>query len=195
MNNNHTIKLAEVPIGGHGGAVWNRLHAEREEICEALLKCSEPAQERQHELSLQARLRNIDDALDRLMSNPDRISNEDRNDQSGPEILLNNLKAFDTLVVHTHNSEYRLLLLDPKTGRALVEGGSYLLEPSEGFVKGSAFPGASFDEGAIRIGGRLEMWAHEQIFLTSPVKSVEVKHNAPAETPESISAALHEAIA
>lgn len=67
MNDNNTIRLAEVPLGGNGGAVWNRLHAEREEICEALLKFSEPAQERQHQELLQARLRSIDDALDRLM--------------------------------------------------------------------------------------------------------------------------------
>jgi len=59
-----TIQLAEVPIGGKSGAVWNRLHGEREDICEALLKRSEPASK---EL-LQARLRTIDDALDRLMS-------------------------------------------------------------------------------------------------------------------------------
>lgn len=66
MKENHTIPLAEIPIGGMGGAVWNRLHGEREDICEALLKPgSEP---REHQKLLQARLRTIDDALDRLMS-------------------------------------------------------------------------------------------------------------------------------
>ena len=62
MNENHTIKLVEIPIGGKGGFAWNRLHGEREDICEALLKdddCKE---------SLQKRLRQVDDALDRLMS-------------------------------------------------------------------------------------------------------------------------------
>ena len=59
-----TIQLAEVPIGGKGGVAWNRLHGEREDICEALLKRAEPASKK----VLQARLRNIDDALDRLMS-------------------------------------------------------------------------------------------------------------------------------
>jgi hypothetical protein len=64
MTEVRTIQLAEIPIGGMGGAVWNRLHGEREDICEALLKRCEPASK---EL-LQARLRTIDDALDRLMS-------------------------------------------------------------------------------------------------------------------------------
>ena len=77
MTENHTILLAEIPIGGLSGEVWNRLHCEREDVCEALLKCSEPAADahRRQEL-LQARLHNIDDALDRLMSAPlgDRVS-------------------------------------------------------------------------------------------------------------------------
>jgi len=39
------------------------------------------------------------------------------------------------------------------------------------------------------------MWVDERIFLTSPVKSVAVQHNSAAESPESISAALHESVA
>ena len=66
MIENRTIQLAAIPIGGKGGFVWNRLHGEREDICEALLKTSEPPF--QSEQLLQARLRRIDDALDRLMS-------------------------------------------------------------------------------------------------------------------------------
>jgi len=67
------------------GLVWNRLHSEREDICEALLKDSQPSTETQsgkqrmskeeaaraaywHRELLQARLRKIDDALDRLMA-------------------------------------------------------------------------------------------------------------------------------
>lgn len=64
-----TIQLAAIPIGGNDGFAWNRLHGEREEICEALLEPCEPtseAHQRQH--LLQQRLQRIDDALDRLMS-------------------------------------------------------------------------------------------------------------------------------
>jgi RNA polymerase-binding transcription factor len=67
------------------GLVWNRLHSEREDICEALLKDSQPSVATQsgeqrmskeeaaraaywHRELLQARLRKIDDALDRLMA-------------------------------------------------------------------------------------------------------------------------------
>ncbi len=64
MSENRTIQLAEIPIGGTGGLVWNRLHGERENICEALLK---ETSESRRDL-LEARLRNLDDLLDRLMS-------------------------------------------------------------------------------------------------------------------------------
>jgi hypothetical protein len=66
MNEKHTINLVEIPIGGTGGFIWNRLHDEREEICKALLK--DGADQRKQ--LLQARLRKVDDALDRLMSSP-----------------------------------------------------------------------------------------------------------------------------
>lgn len=67
MNEERTIRLLEIPIGGEGGWMWNRLHGEREEICEALLKDSGPLVDGRKEM-LQARLREVDDALDRLMS-------------------------------------------------------------------------------------------------------------------------------
>jgi hypothetical protein len=68
MNEERTIRLIEIPIGGQAGWLWNRLHGEREEICESLLKG--PFLE-EREKMLQARLRKIDDALDRLMSTSD----------------------------------------------------------------------------------------------------------------------------
>ena len=69
MSASRTIHLVDIPMGGKGGFVWNRLHGERENICEALLKDSEPLSEAvQRRYLLQGRLRRIDDALDRLMS-------------------------------------------------------------------------------------------------------------------------------
>lgn len=67
MNESRTIHLAEVPIGGKPGYIWNQLHGEREDICEALLKESRLTENGSKEL-LQARLRKVDDELDRMMS-------------------------------------------------------------------------------------------------------------------------------
>lgn len=214
MNENRTIKLVEIPIGGKGGLIWNRLHGEREDLCEALLK------DESRKESLQSRLRKVDDALDRLMSGSYGICSkcggsidaaklgidptlelcrDCRTTEPRPvstsfdssDVVLETLNPFDTILLRTHNSEYRILLLDPKTGRALVEGGNYLVEPSEALVRGSAVPGDEFKAGAISIGSRLEMWVNEQALLTSLIKSVHVKHNADAESVTNISAALH----
>ena len=225
MSENRTIHLVEVPIGGESGFIWNRLHGEREDICEALLKDSAPYFEERQQV-LQARLRKVDDALDRLMagsygncSKCGRAIDDTRLDidpalalcldcwsrepgttvRSEPEfqvsetneLLIESLNPFDTVLVHTHNSDYRILLLDPKTGRALVEGGDYLLEPNDALLKGSAATGDALKPGAICVGCRLEMWLNERVFITSPVKSLHVKHTSGAESVQDISAALH----
>lgn len=210
MSENRTIHLIEIPIGGKGGYTWNRLHSEREDICEALLKDDERKE------SLQARLRKVDDALDRLMSGSYGIcsscgqSIDDRRLDIDPalelcidcwgresglelsssgDVMLESLNAFDTIVVQTYHSVYHILLLDPKTGRALIDGGEYLTEPSEALLKGSL--GSEFKVGTISVGCRLEMWVDERVFLTSPIKSVHVKHNSALESVQDISAALH----
>lgn len=210
MSENRTIHLIEIPIGGRGGYTWNRLHSEREDICEALLKDDERKE------SLQARLRKVDDALDRLMSGSYGIcsscgqSIDDRRLDIDPalelcidcwgresglqlsssgDVMLESLNAFDSIVVQTYHSVYHILLLDPKTGRALIDGGEYLTEPSEALLKGSL--GSEFKVGTISVGCRLEMWVDERVFLTSPIKSVHVKHNSALESVQDISAALH----
>ena len=220
MNEHRTIHLVDIPIAGRGGLIWNRLHGERENICETLLKDSGSVS------ALQERLRKIDDALDRLMSgsygncfNCGRSIDDRRLEidpalalclncwsgkpttlsgheiecdvDSGSEVTLDSLNTFDTILLQTQNSAYRILLLDPKTGRALVHGGTCLVEPSEALVRGSAAPGRAFKGGVICVGCRLEMWVDERALITSPVKSVDVKHNLAAESLQGISAALH----
>ncbi len=85
MSTNPSILATDNPVDRNGGLVWYRLHSEREEICEALLKECAPGHTAQageqrmsnedatqaanwHRELLQARLRKMDDALDRLMS-------------------------------------------------------------------------------------------------------------------------------
>jgi hypothetical protein len=101
------------------------------------------------------------------------------------------LNQFDTILLQTQNSEYRILLLDPKTGRALVEGGAHFVEPSEALLMGSSLPGSDFKSGVIYAGSRLEIWSNDKVFLTSPIKLVAVKYNPCAESAPSIAAALH----
>ncbi|MDQ5846956.1 MAG: hypothetical protein M3539_16850 [Acidobacteriota bacterium] len=259
MNSN--IHLIQVPVTGNGGIVWSRLHSEREDICEALLKESTPtSQARLKELTekeevgrtanwhrelLQARLRKIDDALDRLMAGsfgncckcgrwiedtkldfdpaiafciecwqraqrqttgplfcdrrevnaqpippPDSMDGLINISFSLASLTLETLAPFDTICVRTRNSDYRIFLLDPKTGRALVEGGVHFAEPVEAVISGSGSGGCTIKNGEICTGLRLEMWVKGQLVSTSPIQSVRVEYFSAGETTSAAIASL-----
>jgi RNA polymerase-binding transcription factor DksA len=161
-----------------------------------------------HRELLQGRLRKIDDALDRLMSglygncrkcgkwiedtklefDPaiafciicwEREQKDDRR-SSLPGVALETLLPFDTIWARTHNSDYRIFLLEPRTGRALVQGGQFA-EPVEAVVNGSTFDNSTFKVGWIGIGLRIEFHTNGIIVSTSAVQSVRVEHSTPAE--------------
>ena len=231
-----------------GGAVWNRLHSEREDICEAILR--EPSgvetkgatqttseedvvrPENWHRELLQWRLRKVDDALDRLMSGTygecskcgkwiedtkldfdpavefclscwGRLQSQEcacrpavtgsqtseqavpacdscnqlmAENQSPEGVELNTLSPFDTLRVRTRNSDYRIFILDPRTGRALIEGGCHFPEPVEARVNGSTLAPSTFKVGWIGTGLRMEFWADGKLTSTSPVESFQLEH-------------------
>ena len=240
MITNPSTRETDTAPGKSAGAVWNRLHSEREDICEALLKEPRPGFEANsamqmvskedalnaigwHRELLQARLRKIDDALDRLMSGSygdckqcgrwiedtkldfdpaiafciecwQRIQSQERNPQPVeqelrtsdlldnlmkvsplvPGVELETLEPFDTVWVRTLNSDYRLFLLDPETGRALVEGGQHFVEPVEAIVNGSTFGGSTLKCGWIGVGMRMELWVKDHAVSSSPVQSIRV---------------------
>jgi hypothetical protein len=89
--------------------------------------------------------------------------------------------------VRTRNSDYRIFLLDPETGRALVEGGTRFIKPVEWDVIGSTFDRSKFEFGWLAVGLRIEMCSGGNYLLTSPVQSLNVEHQASANTPEGIS--------
>jgi len=258
MSTNSNIHLIEIPVSGNGGLVWNRLHSEREDICEALLKEPLPGLEAKesnqliskedavctahwHRELLQSRLRKIDDALDRLMSGSygncskcgrwiedtkldfdpaiafcfdcwDRKQNQDRpnrqttmksqtlpqptpgcvsdhtteKNDSCESVNLETLAPFDTICARTRNSDYRIFMLDPRTGRALIEGGCEFVEPVEGMVTGSKLA-SRFKVGSIETGLRIEFWADGKITSTSPVQSVHVEPFRSGEVVSSLS--------
>lgn len=119
-----------------------------------------------------------------------RLELNHSDESSRPDLVLESLAEFDTILVRTRNSNYRFLLLDPGTGRALAEGGKSLEEPREVLVSGSTLPRCRFKFGSIAIGYMLEMWIDEQVIRTSPIQSVSLERHDPAESIEAISAAV-----
>ena len=169
MSFNPNTRAIDNPVEQNRGVIWNRLHSEREDICEALLKepdaafgneaatprlSQEDAQRTSnlHKELLQARLRKIDDALDRLMAGSygncskcglwiedtkldfdpaiefclrcwELQQRDARTDLPGVE--LETLSPFETTWARTHNSEYHPFLLD-HTGPSWMEDISLL---------------------------------------------------------------------
>lgn len=87
-------------------------------------------------------------------------------------VELATLVPFDVIAVRTVNSDYRIFLLDPETGRALLEGGGQIPEPVEVTVVGSSFGGSILRTGWIGVGLRMEAWADGKYIRTSPVQSL-----------------------
>ena len=95
-------------------------------------------------------------------------------------IELATLGTFDTVVVRTVNSDYRIFILDPETGQALLEGGK-ISEPVEARVLGSSFGGSVLRSGWIVVGLCIEALANENYIRTSPVQSLCVEHETSAQ--------------
>ena len=242
MNANPTTHLTEIPFAGKDGRAWNRLHEERENLCESICKreadvhvgTEDPnatgpqfGSTKWERKVLQARLRKVDDALDRLMSGSyglcskcgrpldqpkleldpvvsicsacwqgkQREKSADQNQQetlssSATDVQLESLEPFTTIRVQTRNTEYRVLVLDPRTGWAVAEGGSHLPEPTEVMVCGSLMRDRDFKMKTVAIGYRLEMSVDGKVFITSPVASIQVERGS-AQMLDPISTKVH----
>ena len=90
-------------------------------------------------------------------------------------LALAALQRSDTVFVQTRSSNYRIVLLDPRSGRALVQGGRYLEQPIEATIAGSGFGGPILKLGSIDVGFRLEISANGKRLTTSPVQSFRVE--------------------
>ncbi|HZS05732.1 MAG TPA: hypothetical protein VFD58_12910 [Blastocatellia bacterium] len=93
-------------------------------------------------------------------------------------VMMKTLGVFDMIRARTLNSDYSIFLLDPDSGRALVQGGNYFEEPVEAVVSGSSFGGCMLKIGWIGIGLRMEICAKGQRIVTSPVQSLSVEHES-----------------
>jgi hypothetical protein len=89
-------------------------------------------------------------------------------------LTLRSLEACDTIYARTNNNDYEIFLLDPDSGRALVKGGKYLLEPTEATVVGSTFGGCMLKIGWLGVGMRMEIHAEGRYLTTTPLKSLRV---------------------
>jgi hypothetical protein len=93
----------------------------------------------------------------------------------GPERLdIRQLAIHDQLILHTQNTQYRLILLDPDDRRVLMQGGRYFPESTEVTLVGASVGGAMLKLGWIVQGLQLELLfdagqPEPRNIITSPV--------------------------
>jgi hypothetical protein len=93
---------------------------------------------------------------------------------------LRSLAPCSTLYVRTRQSSYRIFLIDPQTGYALIEGGRFFTEAAEAVVIGSVSIERVLKAGWIGPGFHLVLHAHGQSIVTSPIQSLQIEDKAPA---------------
>ena len=76
--------------------------------------------------------------------------------------------------VNTRHSHYRVVLIDPREGRALVTSAVWFPQPTEVRLEGATAGGSMVKSGWVGIGLKLEMSLGRQRITTSRVVSVAV---------------------
>ena len=87
-------------------------------------------------------------------------------------LAIESLESGTTLIVHTDNSEYRLVVLDGALHRVLVEGGAMFPQAVPAVLQGASAGGSIVKTGWIGVGLRMELFADPQWVMTSPVRSI-----------------------
>jgi len=95
-------------------------------------------------------------------------------------IDLHRLAVNDAIQIHTDNSEYRIVLLDPADLRVEVQGGSFFANPTEATIRGATVGGAMLKIGWISVGLQIELVYYPagnqmQSVVTSPVKKLSLE--------------------
>jgi hypothetical protein len=90
-----------------------------------------------------------------------------------PGISLREVESLTTIVVRTHNSQYRLVIMSGTS--AIVQGGAFFPEPTPARIDGSGFGGTLLKVGWIGVGLRMELFTNGRRIITSPVRDVTVE--------------------
>lgn len=93
-------------------------------------------------------------------------------------IVLATLAVRDVILALTQNSRYHITLVNPETGEATVQGGSFFAEPALAAVCGSSFGGCMLKTGWLGIGLRIEICSGGQRIVTSPVREIIIERAA-----------------
>jgi hypothetical protein len=90
----------------------------------------------------------------------------------GQGLRIHSLTQGDTLIVHTRNSTYRIIMLDRTNQMVLIRGGKHFPQPTEACLLGSTTE-KKVQIGRIVLGRGLGFAVGRRCFITSPVAAIE----------------------
>ena len=88
------------------------------------------------------------------------------------QVDFRSLPPGTVLAIDTLNSSYRVVVLDGETGRATMQGGALLREPTQVRLEGSTAGGNTLMIGRIGLGLHLELFVWHQRVVTSRVRAI-----------------------
>lgn len=89
---------------------------------------------------------------------------------AGDGVSVRDLEPLTTLHVRTCNSHYRIVISQQTA--VFVQGGRFFPETTDARLEGSSFGGSFLKIGWIGVGLCMEIWAHGQRIVTSPVRTI-----------------------
>ena len=95
--------------------------------------------------------------------------------EAGDGIDVRSLESGTTLLVHTRNTSFRLVVLNPARLLVLIKGGELFRHETEARLNGSTRGGSMLKGGWIGVGSRMDLWAGGQRIVTSPVRSTTIE--------------------
>lgn len=89
---------------------------------------------------------------------------------SSAGVLLRDLEPLTTLVVHTRNTRYRIIVT--RGDEVVVQGGSFFPDPTSAHLDGASLGSSFLKLGWIGVGLRMEIRVDGQRIVTTAVRSV-----------------------
>jgi hypothetical protein len=95
--------------------------------------------------------------------------------ETGDGIDVRSLDDGTTVLVQTHNTQYRLVVLSAARRLVLVKGGHLFRDEAEARLNGATCGGSTLKSGRIGVGFRMDLWAGGRHIVTSSVRSIRIE--------------------
>lgn len=96
-------------------------------------------------------------------------------------VQVEQLDPVETLIVHTRNSRYEIIVVEPHSAQILVRGGKFLPVYTPATLAGASLGGSFLKVHGVYIGFRMELHVDDgETLVTAPVESISRAETAAA---------------